>query len=527
VNNLEVIITGVIPGDFNGDGLMDVVISYEQFGTPDVTFLVCQGNLKELNCGTTAEDVKSYEVIQEPLLIDVNGDMVMDLVGERWEKIKPKPDHHNQNGNQNDSKVKVRSVWVFHPGPFLDFTRFDINIARSEFHWSAVPNYIPFKVKIPTPASNAIVDVDGDTVPELVIVTTYDNKTGHRFFFTEYYRIDQDNGTHWDFVLKKVIALNPDQSDPTNAIGQSLFFDLNQNGQLLHIRPFCRKKDHQNCGFKTIDYTDLLNPVNEIDIQADDDSNDMSKRTFLRFTPQDAESNDFEFDQMYLKAISFRVVDYNMDGFPDLIGTLLSAEDSPLQKKYRAVIFDNVPCVNRTNRNDPHPRSFRLNLQSLSQYQNASMATFYDIYEDGNLDVLVVRKVDIDRPDKHHHHGRYEISGFLINPDYDANFLKVVVTTGKACPKCPLAGIPYGNILLNPVIQYFMSTQEGEDVKNIAAQMYRSSNLPLDLPYVFFGIGHSPNFIDTLDVAVFPSETRATSRKWTQLIPNSQIIILP
>lgn len=44
----------------------------------------------------------------------------------------------------------------------------------------------------------------------------------------------------------------------------------------------------------------------------------------------------------------------------------------------------------------------------------------------------------------------------------------------------------------------------------------------MQLPYSIFGLDRTPNFVDTLNVGV-----SGYSKSWTQIIPNSQIVVVP
>ena len=61
----------------------------------------------------------------------------------------------------------------------------------------------------------------------------------------------------------------------------------------------------------------------------------------------------------------------------------------------------------------------------------------------------------------------------------------------------------------------------------VAAQLSQSAYFPLQLPYTVFGLGQTPNFVDELTVGVPSFKKDARKRTWTQIIPNSQLVVLP
>uniref|UniRef100_H2Y719 T-cell immunomodulatory protein TIP C2 domain-containing protein n=1 Tax=Ciona savignyi TaxID=51511 RepID=H2Y719_CIOSA len=70
-----------------------------------------------------------------------------------------------------------------------------------------------------------------------------------------------------------------------------------------------------------------------------------------------------------------------------------------------------------------------------------------------------------------------------------------------------------------------------------AVQLSQSAHLSLQLPYVSFGLGRLPNFIDSITVFVplplIPSSAGSQNKyevlhsTWTMLIPNSKLYVIP
>ena len=56
--------------------------------------------------------------------------------------------------------------------------------------------------------------------------------------------------------------------------------------------------------------------------------------------------------------------------------------------------------------------------------------------------------------------------------------------------------------------------------------------MSLQLPYVIIGLGSTPNFIEHLTVGILSysvtnSRLESANKEWTQIIPNSQLVINP
>lgn len=136
------------------------------------------------------------------------------------------------------------------------------------------------------------------------------------------------------------------------------------------------------------------------------------------------------------------------------------------------------------------------------------------------MDVILIEKSK---------NGKYKPLAFRNTLDYDANFVKVIVLTGLINKKNPTLHTPlgrkkrtYGTNLPGPRIKYFTTTQDGEVQRGSSVQLPQSSYFALQLPYTIFGLGRTPNFVDSLTVGMGHMQ-----RTWTQLIPNSQIIVVP
>ena len=538
--NSKVKIVGVSPADFTGDGILDVMVAYqrppesfkEDSNKPRVVnvteVVVLRGNLTTLECGVMVNQTHVIEMVQEPLLLDINGDMIMDLFGERYEPEQHEPSNEREatspsptNGSKLTAPVKQKGFWIFLESPDdsspvtpPNFYSFNNATERNDDDNLALDCM--------NPHANAFVDTDGDLVPELLLVTEEKNENKSSYQI-KIYRVELKEPPYLEptFTLR-YSPIDVDRDNHTNVLGQPIFIDMNQDGKLVHLLPFCAKKGCQNSGIKLISYDKP--PVN-LPVEFSDETG-----TPWHFLGKLNTSNPHQMlDSNYTDTIILRAGDFNLDGFPDLIGIVRKAKDVGTMSGLRAVLFENVPCQPVPPNMAPcdNPRTFKINFNALAQYENVILATFFDIHEDGLVDILLVRRTNNNTTPNH---DTYGIFAFENSPDYDANFMKVMVLSGRPCPHCPKSEIPYGNILSGPVIKYHTTTQAGNYQTSVAAQMYRSSHMTLDIPYTIFGIGQSPNFIETLQTS-FSSfskqENMNRTHEWSQIIPNSQIIVIP
>lgn len=511
--NHTVEIVGVAPGDFTGDGLMDLAVTIEQLGTKDKELIILKGDANDVICDSGAEKVTAV-MVQEPLAADLNGDMIVDLIGEAFEE--------EGNGKVSGTKIQ-RKLWLFQ-NTFATHNPIEVPFILEENDRHVSDGFR----RMANPSSNAFVDIDADYVPELILVTqtTEEEIIQKRLlrsvrYLVETYRVNvhpnHDALYPVTFTRKRddIPIVKANSTNPIETVGQPLFIDLDQSGELNYLLPYCdRKFCQKDTGFG------LLSIINgtcvDIPLQGTDYN---GKKWKWKYVNKGQENNmRSHFDGYYSRTISLRVGDYNLDGYPDLIGVVQSDETVG---EDRAVVLENVPCkVSDKVKSCPFPRTFSLRFDVLQDYGNVTLATFYDIHDDGLIDVFLVRRTDNKKY-------KYEVRAFENSPDYDSNFFKVMVLSGRQCLKCPQNGIPYGNVVTGPIIKYRTTTQLGERQTAVAAQNYRSSHLSMDLPYTIFGIGHSPNFVETLIVGVSPTDTENRTHEWPQIIPNSQIIVIP
>ncbi|TUF70658.1 T-cell immunomodulatory protein [Bagarius yarrelli] len=113
--------------------------------------------------------------------------------------------------------------------------------------------------------------------------------------------------------------------------------------------------------------------------------------------------------------ITLHTGDYNLDGFPDALAILRNTSNSAQQQ---AFLLENVACSNASCRDAG--RMFRVHWDQpdLNAIPKAAVATFFDIYEDGILDMMVLSRTE----------GKKELSIHALKNNFeaDAYFVKVI-----------------------------------------------------------------------------------------------------
>lgn len=444
-------ITSVVPGDFDGDALMDVLITAMRRGNvdegPRLTHVyVIWGGGNHLNC--THEDDPLIKIKGQPLAIDYNQDMIIDLFGE---------DEHNE-----------RSFWVFNS------TRGIMKRIPME------KNNSVRRPRLKRPHAHAFLDLNEDFMADL-FVTTEDN-------FEVWYGYESSRKFAYNHTIKH----------PPNAsvIGQSLFIDVELKGRMDLVTPVCYDAECTQSALLVYSGNEWHN----LEVNFKDDNS-----TTWKFQNKGVK---------YTNVITLHSGDFNMDGYPDILATLSPINDNEHSQSF---LLENVPCQSSCRN---FKRTYVIKWRALSPFMNNTVvAAFFDFYQDGILDAILVT-----------YDGKeHKVAAFKNSLDYDANFVKVMVLTGLTNKNNAMMmgrvgkkRRTYGTNLPGPSISYQTTTQEGNIRHGVSAQLPQSAHFSLNLPYTIFGLGRTPNFVDSLIVGL-----SNYSRIWNQIIPNSQMVVIP
>ncbi|XP_045519291.1 T-cell immunomodulatory protein [Pieris brassicae] len=440
-------ITSIVPGDFDGDAYMDILFTKAvQNETSLHEVHILWGGMPDLNC-SNANLIKAV-TFGQPLVLDYNRDMILDLFG------------------MNAQKERV--FWVFDNSRS---TPMEIIMGNDKYK------------EIKLPHSHSFLDVNDDNAADLLVTTKLD---------VEVWLNEEPSGFKYNNSIELLVGF-------ATIYGQALFIDVALSGEFFLVLPVCYDLGCINSTILIYDNKQWH------DLQVD--FND-GKGTLWHFIPPR--------DEPYLDTITMRSGDYNMDGYPDILMTLSPTSNNNETKVF---LMHNVAC------NLPgckFHRTFEVQWEKFDSFgNNIVMGTFYDFYMDGVLDVIYVQK-NITT-------GKYLMKAFRNELEYDTNFVKVIVVTGLSNKKVPTINgtlytrkVTFGTNLPGPKIGYNTWSQEGTYRTGVCAQLPQSAYYALQLPYSIFGLDRTPNFVDTLTVGL-----SGYSKSWTQIIPNSQIVLIP
>uniref|UniRef100_A0A1A8GX01 Integrin alpha FG-GAP repeat containing 1 n=1 Tax=Nothobranchius korthausae TaxID=1143690 RepID=A0A1A8GX01_9TELE len=435
------VITSVVPGDYDGDSQMDVLLT-AQISSSMTTVFIFWGNNQTLDLGDRV--MLSKNLTDQPLVMDFNGDMIPDVFG----------------------AINASSTEVC----FLT--------NRKQMWKKALNSSVQMRI----PHSNAFIDLNRDFAADLFLTTD-----GPELMFETW--INKDG-----IFTKTQVVSHPGEKP----VGQSSFVDFDGDGYQDHLLPVCSE---ESCKTSTI-Y--LAKPGSEQWVSILSDFN--HKETVWGFVPGNTN-----------QPLALHLGDYNLDGFPDALVILRNTSGSD----QRAFLLENVPCNTPSCASIGRMFHIHWDQSDLGAIQNAVMATFFDIYEDGILDMLVLSKAE----------GKKDlvIHALKNNFEADAYFVKVMVLSGLCSNACPEDVRPFGVNQPGPYVMYTTADSNGYLKNASAGQLSQSAHFSLQLPYTVLGLGRSANFLDHLFVGIprEPGDTETRRQEWTAIIPNSQLIVIP
>ncbi|KAM9070505.1 T-cell immunomodulatory protein isoform X2 [Sarcophilus harrisii] len=428
MKNQSSLITSVVPGDYDGDSQMDVLLTY----------------------------LPKNHANNELLVVIFWG--------------------QNQTLNPHNKTVFNRT---FHDEPLI----------MENLSWHPVLNT---QSKMRTPHSHAFIDLNKDFTADLFLTTISSSGT----FQFEIWENKDGNFSSASYIIQK----------PQNMklVGQSAFADFDGDGQTDHLLPGC---EDENCQKSAI-YLSKPGMTNQWIPVIQDFS---YKGTVWGFVPSNHEPAEIPIP------ITLHIGDYNMDGYPDALAILRNTSGSNQQ----AFLLENVPCNNASCERVGRMFKVYWELSDLNQIKDAVVATFFDIYEDGILDIIVLSKGYIKND--------FAIHTLKNNFEADAYFVKVIVLSGLCSNDCPRKITPFGVNQPGPYIMYTTVDANGYLKNGSAGQLSQSAHLSLQLPYNVLGLGRSANFLDHLYVGIPRplGEKAIRKQEWTAIIPNSQLIVIP
>ncbi|EIW70623.1 hypothetical protein TREMEDRAFT_28893 [Tremella mesenterica DSM 1558] len=526
-------IINVVPGDYNHDGQLDLLVMYEDksdggwWGGDKIRLgmQVYIGGGVDGGFQTDPWAIPSSTMAQ-PLVFDADGSLRPSLLG-------------FQEDEAGDNLVKV---W---------------KNTGSGFTLLAPPLQTPEEACVPASLhSSAFLDIDGDCLPDIILHCTQPHTSHHSI------QIWLNHGEA-GFALARTYDL-PKGSGPLS------FADMNRDGSIDIIFPTCsghssstglgsdcsiniaynqqvpicsteRSQNTKDGSLKCRGWGELCTRDENFSFSFDSSSETQSMLSVPLSTllENSIGDGDLLLHPPHARSIPLpiRPGDFNVNGFPDLLITIANSTAAPptggpfgssRHAGHQVKILENVPCgkgVAGCEKGSKRKRGLRVGSgkgwTALDGIWDASGASWMDLDDDGSLDILVQRT---------NAQGEGLVTVVQNNFYHDAFFLKAQVLNGACQGECetiearkysPL-GVSYGGATFKFTVQDTLGRRVAQQV----AQLPQTGYHALGTPYAFFGLGRTNNYVERLTVGTSLHPPGHTT-DLESLIPNSQIIINP
>lgn len=459
-------IVNIVPGDFNGDSIIDMLVVYKAKDNKFEMSLFLGKKVSRYENDLEPEIQLGITVLDQPFATDVDGDGKIDLLVQ-----------------SKDSKGNnVRKILKFseHGSIVLEI----IQEAENELY----PGY-----------AHSLTDFNNDFTPDMLLVSK-PPKSDKLVY--EKWMLDTLN-------LKREYEFQGKYDAPPNMkhYGQSLYADFDSDGSMEHLLPVCKDSDCQESAIMVY----KNNVWSEIRLNLGS----------YGFIPPNKNEEFWNKNA----AMSVKIGDYDLNGYLDLL-MVLRDHNSTNSGVQSAILMKNVEGDSKK----PFKRAFKIDnhMTSLFSYKNVVQVSFFDLYDDGYLDVLLTLK-ETDPSGKN---PSYRLTAFKNEYFDDVYFIKVMVIPGTcSIDECPHKNLPYGLNYPGALVRMETSSYEYQKVVLYATQLSQSSHMSLQLPYTIFGLGATPNFVEELKVGFLALSKnyniKGIGKEWRQIIPNSQLVINP
>ncbi|KAH7675929.1 FG-GAP repeat family protein, partial [Aphelenchoides avenae] len=465
-----------VVGDFNGDSLMDIMVTWVSKRHTDAVRYESSVYIYKVSEFVRRDLNMSF--VEPPSVMDVNGDGISDVIGFVGDES------------------RLFCMQGSRPNEFIPCQdRFQ----RWDYDAGTFPRFSPI-----------FADLDGDLGSEIVFGMRMRNHTSseNRLLIQAWKLIDDDfNWIREDKLIKPL----PDNWATKQYYGNPVVADFNADGTIDIMLPVCKD---ETCA--QVENLLIWNGERWISLQLD-----------LKSSEIIADSMTTESGKVIHSNVIFRVGDFSLDGYPDVIATVRMNRNG--KSSVTPIIIENIEYPDNAN----FSRKFELKTNSpqlVMPSEMASgrirMASFFDLKEDGNLDLLVeytpkgaegsVRKLDFIKCDD----------------KGDTTFLKVQIFTNVCTNDCPTSTsseLGSGITWHGACVYFTMSDSWGKSRVSQQCQLPQTSQRTLYSPFVLFGLGRSPNFVDEVRMGSprytgHPSNQRSVLK---QIVPNSRVIIVP
>ncbi|KAG8858531.1 hypothetical protein FRB96_005203 [Tulasnella sp. 330] len=509
-------VLNIVPGDFTHDGKLDLlVMSQSSDSSNQMSMGVYVGTTQGLS--TSPLEIPPSTTAQ-PIAIDSNGDMRIDLLG-----LSP---------TGSGSTMKLwQNTWD------------NSNPSNSTLFTQVNPLFVGgAPCELSDPHSSAVLDFDGDCLADLFLVCKgsqpgqleyqiwLSDKTGS-FVYSQGGQLPPGTGAisfadmDRDGTLDMVFPTCGTVSSSTGS-GTDCYINIVYNKQ----KPLCSPGTRRNCRLpEDLCTSDPSFTFDFTDISSNDAYSKISVASIVSQLKLGIAGLLFT-DRTYNPPlpVPLKIGDADLDGFPDILAIVSHLSQYRMDNK--PWMLRSIPCDGQAlpdnGRCAKGRRTFELvthHVEALATINDARGVAFLDMDEDGTLDMLVQRTGQ---------QANQKITFIQNNFFYDSFFLKAIVLNGACDGWCQPANSsdpkyhPFGVSYSGATYKYTVIDTTGSRSATQVAQLPQTSYHSLLTPYAFFGLGRTNNYIENL----FVGSTKHSAQHFINMegvIPNSKVVIMP
>lgn len=366
-------------------------------------------------------------------------------------------------------------------------------------------------IPISNPHSSAFVDIDGDCLNDMLILSNMttvkeDNTTVTKTYLEIWRGIKEDNEIKYCLTESSVYEVHP-------SLGLFSIADIDRDSMLDIIFPVITAKPAKilialNRIKLEYDWTQdycenhaQLDATTNFKIPAAFDDLILDRNTDFVTTVTITDNNDEMFYSSKHTPTFLRFGDINSDSYEDFTTVLFDT------KAYSQNVY---VFLNSAVPKSDYKRTFYYNnTYTTPSVVNAIYSSFLDIEENGRLDLIIACQLN---------ENIINTAGFWNGYNYDAFYLKSLVINQEK---------KFFANEIGTASRFITTNIDGSRRMDLAVQAIQASTpLSLNLPYSYIGIGRSNNYIENYcvisGVYILPQDNY---KVFTPVIPNSQLII--
>ncbi|PIA17154.1 hypothetical protein COEREDRAFT_41520 [Coemansia reversa NRRL 1564] len=475
-----ILVSNVIPGDFDMDGNLDLLVQGSKKSSSEVKMMLYLGDGAS---GFQAAGELPSATSALPFAFDYDGTERVDFLGVSWD--------------QRDNAT-APPTWVWSNVPVSP----DANGNEDDAKQSTVQKRRRDAMCTPaSPHSSAFIDLNGDCLADLFIVC--DGNEEYQIW----------TNSELGFVYSQTGKL------PSGA-GPVSFADMNADGSMDLVIPILAKsqiyvlynqqrplcvgmRKHENCRkFKRICEDDPGFGFSLPDAHIIDISTMWHAEVLLDSL------SDF---QGHVAPPAVRLGDFNLDGYPDIAIVTKKGSSESRVRLLRSVSCEGCKAGKDGLLDRRDYKAVTDGVAALEQLKHVQDLAFFDIDGTGTLDILVYY---LDSTGK-------KRTGAIYNNFFtDAFFIKAI-----ACPTSKHIR-SYSGYMSGATFKYLLVSDSGQKHVAQSAQAPQTAYRALFTPYTVIGIGRTNNYIEDFSVGS-TSALGEHERSFEGLVPNSNVVIFP